>query len=236
VPRRDRNREGPAFDQDAARALLARVRSTEDPAWRELLAALWPELSQMVRASRAMAVLARSDDHVRNVVSLAVERLGKDGCRAARLAGPWCAAHPDKTLRDWLRILTTNVARDYVRDRAGRAQAREEGEPVPDKRLLMSLATLLRDDDFDRHPSALLSATSGYAAKELAQWAEAHLPKDQVAALSAWLHGASFEDIAADLKIADAAAAKRMVRAAVAALRRHASAMVDPNPSAAGAA
>jgi DNA-directed RNA polymerase specialized sigma24 family protein len=230
----DPNRTDPAFDEDACAALLARVRSTEDPAWQTLVGALWPALSRIVQASRAMAVLSRSDDHVRNVTLLVLERLGKDGCRAARLAGPWCAAHPDKKLGDWLRILTTNVARDYVRERTGRARDKSDAA-VPDKRLLASLATLLRDDD-ERQPGPLLSATSEHTARELAEWAEGHLPSDQLAALTAWLHGASFEDIASELHLSDAPSAKRVVRAAVATLRRHAGAHADPKPPAQGAA
>jgi DNA-directed RNA polymerase specialized sigma24 family protein len=224
---RDRNQPAPVFDQDACRRLLAGVRATEEPAWRELLAMLWPELTRILRGARAMAVFAKSDDHVRNVVLLAMERLGKDGCRAAHLAEPWLVAHPDKTLADWLRILATNMARDYVRERTGRA-ARDGDAPAPDKRLLGSLADLLRDED-ELPPASLLSATSGCTARELARWAEGHLPPDQLAALTAWLGGASFEDIARELHLEGGPAAKRVVRAAVAALRRHAAAQSGTN-------
>jgi DNA-directed RNA polymerase specialized sigma24 family protein len=181
---------------------------------------LWPELTRLVRATRAMAVLAKSEDHVQNAVLLVLEKLSKDGCRAARLERAWREAHPDKSLGDWLRIVTANVARDYVRERTGRSSS---GTRALDKRLVSSLATLLPDDD-DLRPAPMLSQTSSHAARELARWAEEQLPKDQRAALASWLQAASFEDIATEIGVVDAAAAKRVVRAAVAALRRHANA------------
>lgn len=219
----------PTFDEARCERLLASVRSTADPAWRELAAILWPEVSRLVKKSRGMMVLAGSDDHVRNATLLVLEKLGKDECRAAHLHAPWREAHAGKTLGDWLRIVTTNVVRDYVRDRTGHRGPRREGDSAEtraepeDKRLLGSLATLLPDDD-DLPLAGALSATSTLAARDLARWAEDRLPKDQLAALSAWLEGASFEEIAIDLSIEGGAAAKRLVRAAVASLRRHAAA------------
>jgi hypothetical protein len=53
-----------AFDEAACEALLARVNSTEDPAWREFVVLLWPELLSFVRRNRAMTPVARSEDHV----------------------------------------------------------------------------------------------------------------------------------------------------------------------------
>jgi DNA-directed RNA polymerase specialized sigma24 family protein len=216
----------PTFDGPACERLLAAVRSTADPAWRQLAALLWPEITRMVCGSRGMTVLGRSDDHVRDVALLVLEKLGKDGCRAAHLLAPWREAHPGKTLGDWLRIVTANVVRDYVRDRSGRGARGDRRAPATaaeplDKRLLHSLATLLPDDD-DLPPAEALSATSGHAARQLAAWAESRLPRDQLAALSAWLQGTTFQEMAAEYGLADAAAAKRLVRAAVASLRRHA--------------
>jgi DNA-directed RNA polymerase specialized sigma24 family protein len=211
---------GQAFDTDTCSRLLDAVQSTAEPAWRELVAVLWPELTRIVRSSRTMASFARSEDHVRSVVLLVVERLGKDGCRAASLHRAWRETHPDRTLGDWLRIVTTNVARDYVRERKGRA-ALAEGEEPADKRMVASLATLLPDDD-ELEPTAGLSATSAYAVRELARWARQRLPPDQLAALDSWLQGGRFEEIAQEIGVADGAAANRVVRAALAALRRHA--------------
>jgi DNA-directed RNA polymerase specialized sigma24 family protein len=220
----------PDFDRATCERLLAEVGSTADATWKHLAALLWPEVARLVRKSRSMTVLAHSEDHVRNATLLVLEKLGKHDCRAAHLHGPWRAAHPDATLDDWLRIVATNVVRDYVREQSGRVARRSgEGsnEPVSgaaepvNKRLLHSLATLLPDDD-DLPRASALSATSEHAARQLAAWAESRLPREQLAALSAWLQGASFEEMVAELALADAAAAKKLVRAAVASLRRHA--------------
>jgi DNA-directed RNA polymerase specialized sigma24 family protein len=154
---------------------------------------------------------------VREAALLVIEKLGKDGCRASRLAGPWLDARADKTLGDWLRIVSTNVVRDYLRDRQGRARA----SAGVDKRVLYSLATLLPCDD-DLPPAEMLSATSRHAATELAEWAAKQLPPEQTRALAAWLAGSDFDEIAASQSAGDGAEAKRLVRAAVATLRRYA--------------
>jgi DNA-directed RNA polymerase specialized sigma24 family protein len=214
-----RDASAPSLDEDACQRLLDSVRSTAEPEWRKLVGLLWPVLMRLARESRTMTVLGRSDDHVRNVALLVLEKLGRGGCRVARLERPWREARPGKTTLDWLRIVVANVARDYVRERAGRAKA----GAAFDKRLVYSLATALPDED-ELPPSSLLSATTGHAARELVRWAEEHLPADQTTALGAWLEGESFEAIAATLAVADVAVAKRLVHAALATLRRHASA------------
>ncbi len=206
----------PLLDEEACARLLASVRSTDEPPWRELVALLWPTVLFCVRTSRAMVVFAHSEDHVRNATLLVLEKLGKNGCKAARLQRPWQDAHPDKTLTDWLRIVSTNVARDYVRERAGRAAG-----AALDRRLVASLATLLPDED-ELPQASDLSSTSAHAARELLRWAERHLPADQLAALAAWLDGEGFDAIAGSLVLSDPAAAQRLVRAALASLRRHA--------------
>jgi DNA-directed RNA polymerase specialized sigma24 family protein len=208
------------LDDEACSQLFARVKSTSDPAWRELVELLWPELTRLVRASRAMVALAQSDDHVHNAALLVLEKVSSDGFRAARLARAWTEAHPGKTLGDWLRIVTANAARDYARARTRKSGS---GALAVDRRLVSSLASLLPDED-ELGPASMLSQTSGYAARELARWADRELPPEQRAALACWLKGASFEEIATEIGAIDEAAAKRVVRAAVAALRRHANA------------
>lgn len=217
---RQEKASAPAFDEEACERLIEGVRSITSAEWRDLVALLWPELTRTLRASRAMVALAKSEDHVRNAAVLVLDKLGKDGCRVASLYRPWRDAHPDKSLRHWLTIVTTNVARDYVKERTGRA------EGSPDKRLLASLATFLPEgDDLDALvPSSMLSATSSHAAHELLRWADERLTPEQRTALGAWLEGASFEEIAIQVRVADGSAAKRVLRAAIAVLRRHADA------------
>ena len=217
---RPQKASAPDFDEAACERLIEGVGSLTSPAWRDLVALLWPELMRILRASRAMVAFAKSEDHVRNAAVLVLDKLGKDGCRVASLYRPWRDAHPEKSLRHWLTIVTTNVARDYVKERTGRA------EGGPDKRLLASLATFLPDDDdLDALlPSSMLSATSSHAAHELLRWADERLTPEQRAALGAWLEGTSFEEMAIQIRVADGPAAKRVVRAAIAVLRRHADA------------
>jgi DNA-directed RNA polymerase specialized sigma24 family protein len=213
-----------SLDAEAADGLLRAVRSTSDPAWRELAALLWPELLGLVGANAAMVSLAATEDHVREAALLVLEKLGRRDCRGARLYVAWREANPDRDAGDWLRIVATNVARDYARERRGRASTGPDGRR-PDKRQLEVLATLLPDGD-DLPAATTMSATSRHAARELAAFASGRLPTDQGRALAAWLAGASFEELGRDLGLEDAATAKRLVRAAVASLRRHATADV----------
>ncbi len=210
------------FDEARCRELCGRARSTADPAWRELIGLLWPELERQLLAGKTLRGLGRSDDHARNVAVLVLEKLGRDHCRALGLYETWAAARPEKTFGDWLRIVVTNTARDYLRERKGRAARTEEAAAggAIDKRLLHSLAALLPDED-DLPAASALSQSSSYAAKQLLAWAEGHLSEDQREALRLWLAGDSFEEMASSLGVADAAASKRVLRAAVATLRRH---------------
>jgi hypothetical protein len=208
----------PTLDVETAERLISTVRSTQGSTWRELVALLWPTVAWYVRTSRVMMVLARQDDHVQAATLSVFEKLSRNGCQAIRLFGAWREAHADKTILDWLQIVSTNVCRDYVRACTGRGA----GDDGIDKRLLNSLATLLPDEDALPKPSTL-SATSTHAAREIARWADEHLPAAQRRGLEAWLAGDDFDVIAEAMALADAAAAKRLVRAAIASLRRFAS-------------
>jgi DNA-directed RNA polymerase specialized sigma24 family protein len=200
--------------------LLRAVRSTGEPAWRELAALLWPELLAYVRATPSMTGIGATDDDVREAVVLVLEKLGRGDCRGARLYVTWREANPGRDAGDWLRIVATNVARDYARERRGRGDWNGK-RPVPYRRSVELLATLLPDEE-DLPASTTLSATSRHAARELATFASGRLAPDQGQALADWLSGASFGDFAVALALEDASAAKRLVRAAVASLRRHA--------------
>jgi hypothetical protein len=61
--------------------------------------------------------------------------------------------------------------------------------------------------------------TKGSAAR-IFEYARDHLADDQLAALTGWLEGSSFEELASELGLADARAADRLLRAALARLRR----------------
>jgi DNA-directed RNA polymerase specialized sigma24 family protein len=62
--------------------------------------------------------------------------------------------------------------------------------------------------------------TAAQTARELIEFARSRLPAEQLALLEAWLEGASFDDMAREHGTT-ADEARKLVRAAVATLRRH---------------
>jgi DNA-directed RNA polymerase specialized sigma24 family protein len=195
------------------------VRSTDDPAWAELVDHLWPTLLHGIRGSRTMGPFGRSEDHVREAALRVVERLAADGCRALGRYAEWREAAPGRTFDTWLRIVSTNVLRDYVRERVGRPSARPEGAPEYNARLVDSLAAALPSDELlGNRPPVTLHQT----AREILEFAAERLPAAQLAALRAWLGGASFDEIASEQGLDGEHAARKLVRAALATLRRFA--------------
>jgi uncharacterized protein (DUF2267 family) len=163
-----------------------------------------------------MGSFARSEDCVRDVLANLVQKLGEDGARRLRTFPDWHARNPDKTFEDWARIVAANAIRDYVRTQLG-AAATSEGEPLPSaKRLLNEFSMSPRLDELGFRPPV----TAAQAARQLLEYAEAHLPPAQCQALGAWLDGSTFEEIECDLGLEEPGEAKRLVRAAIAVLRR----------------
>jgi DNA-directed RNA polymerase specialized sigma24 family protein len=208
-----------ALDAATFEALAERAVAGEVEAWSELVERLWPELTRLVQGSRSMGPLARSEDHVRSAVLRIIGKLERSERRALRLYPAWRAARPDSTHADWLRIVSTNAVRDYVRERLGAVSKDEKtsGLRPVNKRMLDSLATMLPDDDaFGTRPRF----TDAQTARQLMEVARARLPEAQYAALTSWISGATFEEISSELKLESPEAANRLVRAAQAMLRR----------------
>ncbi|MEZ4444565.1 MAG: hypothetical protein R3B72_36160 [Polyangiaceae bacterium] len=184
-----------------------------------LVEQLWDPSLRLVAASRAMRGLRAGEDEIRDVATRLMERLSRDEHRALRLYVPWQDANPDKTFADWFKIVVANVVRDFAREQRGserrRLPAGDSGEPSV-KRLLNQFASTLPLDILGTRPAM----TDAQTARELLLFAERHLPAEQLAALTRWIAGSSFEDIAASQALESAEAARKQVRRAVATLRR----------------
>lgn len=203
----------------AAEPIARRAAGGDAGAFKQLMAALWDPCVALVRGSAAMKGLAANDDDAREVVTRLMSKLERDGHRTLSLYVDWASRHPEKTFGDWLRITVANVARDYSRERRGN-QARTPASPkdgaVPSaKRLLNDLARSLPLELGARPPM-----TDAQTARQLLEFARTRLPEGQLTALEGWLQGASYELIAEDLKLSGADEAKRLIRAAVAVIRR----------------
>jgi hypothetical protein len=202
-------------------AYVPRVIAGDDAAWKELVARLEPHLIPLLRRSRTLAPLRNSIDDCRAVMISVLERLSKDNYRGLRLFQPWANANPGKDFGDWIRIVTANMARDHVSSRLGEAGRSAEPDDVPlNKRMLNTLASLLPADD-DYRLAFRPSMTNVQLARELLEYAARSLEQTQLRALRRWMDGATFEEIAAELGLAAPRDADKLVRAALARLRRH---------------
>jgi DNA-directed RNA polymerase specialized sigma24 family protein len=194
--------------------LAARAASGDATASRSLVEHLWPVWVEMVRGSRSLGELGRSEDHVHDVVAKLVEKIGRADGRGLRLYAPWREKNPEKTFEDWIRIVTKNAIRDHLRKQIG---PRRPGPNEPSlKRLLNEFASSPLLDDLGVRPPL----TAAQTARELAEFARTRLPTDQFRLLGAWLEGASFEDMAKETATTPEDA-RKLVRAAIATLRRH---------------
>lgn len=204
---------------DVARCeeLVARAREGDGAAWRSLVEHLWPFWEVAVRSSRAMGPLARNEDHVRDVMTALAEKLGPTQGAALGLYPAWRAANEGKTFEDWIRIVTSFAVRDHVRTTLGRRRVRDPEVPSP-KRLLNEFVIAPAGEA--TFGSSRPAFTAAQTARELLVWAESRLARDQYASLLLWMEGAEFDEIGDELCSGDEAAARRLVRAAVAVLRR----------------
>jgi len=198
---------------------VTRVVDGDTKAWQELVARLEPLLIQLLRRSRTLGPLRRNLDDCRTVMINVLERLQKDNYRGLRLFQPWAAANPGKDFGDWIRIVTVNIARDHMSSRLGAAE-RASDEPPLNKRMLNTLASLLPDAD-DHRLAFRPSMTNVQLARELLEYAARSLDPAQFVALRRWIDGASFDELAVELGLATPRDADKLVRAALARLRRH---------------
>jgi DNA-directed RNA polymerase specialized sigma24 family protein len=178
----------------------------------------------MVGSSRRMGSFAKGEDHVHNVVVRLVEKIGRPDGRGVHLYPPWRSVHPDRTFADWMRIVVTNEIRDYVRSKVGSASSSPEEPSV--KRFLNGLASSPALEHLGVRPPI----TAAQTARQILEFGASHLPDAQLRALSLWLEHATFEEIGRDLGVPPDAA-RKLLRAAIAVLRRHFAPSVPPDES-----
>jgi DNA-directed RNA polymerase specialized sigma24 family protein len=203
----------PGWDPARAEELAHAATEGHRAAFSALSAHLWPEIVSLVGSSRSMSA-RRDEDSVREVATRVLEKLERNDRAALRQLAAWQGRHPDKTFSDWLRIVVTNAARDYLRERRGAANP--NGMGPTSKQLLNECAVALATDELSTRPPF----TAAQAARQILTFAQARLPDDQLEALAQWLTGSTFEDMARGLGGCDPASVKQLVRAAIATLRR----------------
>lgn len=200
-------------------AYVPRVVGGDGAAWQQLVVELEPRLIQLLRRSRTLGPMRHNLDDCRAVMINVLERLKKDDYRGLRLFRPWADANPGKDFGDWIRIVTVNLARDHVSSRLGAAEQRDD-EPPRNKRMLNTLASLLPGSD-DQRLAFRPMMTDAQLTRELLEYAARSLDPTQLRGLRRWMEGASFAELAVELGLATPRDADKLVRAALARLRRH---------------
>ena len=202
------------FDPVEAERLAVAAAAGDGHAFMELVNAVWPELMSLLASSRRLGPLARSEDDCREIGVGLVEKLARHDYRALGQYVEWRGRHPDKSFHDWLRIVAANAVRDYVRaQRRSRPPPADEPSPL---RLLNEFAATLPLDELGSRPQV----TAAQTARQLLEFAEEGLGAEQYRALTDWLKGGNYEEIGEKLSLSDPDEARKMVRAAVASLRR----------------
>jgi DNA-directed RNA polymerase specialized sigma24 family protein len=209
------------IDASLCEALVGRITVGDRKAWEQLVGHLWPACVRIVASRSAMRQLGSSQDHVENVVTNLIGKLGDEDARGLRLYGPWRARNPDKSFDDWIRIVAANTVRDYVRDHANELAAVQSKE-IGVKRLLNEFTTSAHAREYGamKEVGERPAFTAAQTARQLLAYAKGHLPEEQHRALMLWIEGGGFDEIAGELGLGGAEAAQRLVRAAVAVLRR----------------
>lgn len=190
-------------------ALAVRAAAGDQVATREWVEQLYPFLVTLVRSNSSMRPFAGSEDHVQNAAQRAAAKVSGGVASCLR----WRGAHPDKDVLDWVRIVSKNAIRDYLRTQLGPRTA--DGQPSA-KRLLNEFASSEGLEERGERPPF----TAAETARELCEFAIEHLSAPQLAVLSRWLEGQSFEEIAGELQLPSEAPTS-LLRAAIATLRRH---------------
>lgn len=203
-----------ALDHPTLEVLARQAANGDRNAQGLLVQALWPVWRNLVLASRSMGSMAHSIEHVDNVVGKLVEKFGRAEGHAVRRYIEWRKVHGEQTFADWMRIVTKNEIRNYVRQQLGTGRI-PTGE-LSVKRLLNELAVSPLGAERGIRPNF----TAEQTARELLHFAASRLPSGQLRALQLWLSDSSFVDIGRELGCSEKEAQDR-VRAAKETLRRH---------------
>lgn len=127
------------------------------------------------------------------------------------------ARNTGKDFGDWLRIVTTNVIRDYVRGHLGDPLQAALENDLPRGAFIREIATSPLVERLPGH-SPMLTAVQ--TARQLLELAASRLSDVQLRVLRCWLEGANMDEIAVGLGLSGPEEAERLKRSAVAILRR----------------
>lgn len=208
---------GKVLDSPRCEAIARAVVSGDHEAFHELVAQLWPFLGLALSRSRALGSRRTSQDVIRELQTRAIEKLRRNEFRTLQQYFAWKTLNADKAFEDWLRIVTANLVRSYLRGELALARSGGSSAPTPNQ--------LFRDffeAMGEREPGVRPPVTPVQTARQILEFSRAHLPRDQSRALELWLEGFEFSEIGTEIGGATDPndLGRRLVRAACATLRR----------------
>jgi DNA-directed RNA polymerase specialized sigma24 family protein len=197
-------------------ALVDRVLADERGAWQDLWQEVEPRLLALVRRPRFLGKISESEDDCRNVVVDVLAALRAHDHARLRSYVAARAENPALPFFAWLTVVAKRLAIDYMR-RMERYQDLRGRQGAGAKGAWTEVTTLLPESHVG---SFRPPVTNRATVAELLRYASRDLPAEQCAALSSWIQGGSFEDIARDAGLAGPRQAERVLRAALERLRR----------------
>lgn len=197
--------------------LVIQAVAGDETAWQTLWRGLEPRLYGLVKQPRILGPLAQREDDCRGVVVEVMARLHSDGFRRLRLYLTTKRDNPGITFMPWLIVVAKRVAIDYLRAHPDYIDRRRE-QDASAPGALMNPGTLPSESQLG---GARPPVTNRGTAQEILRYAAASIPDDQRRALELWIQNADHAEIAAQLGLARAADAERLVRAALERLRRY---------------
>jgi DNA-directed RNA polymerase specialized sigma24 family protein len=206
----------PPADDDDLLSLAAEAAAGDEDAWQRIWRRVDGPLAAMIRQFH-MGRISHEEDERRAVILEVMARLRVDGFRRLRQFVEASARDPKLALLPWLKVVARRVAIDqmrahpsYVVGRRDEAGGRGTGAWKDPKSL--PPPSLL--------PGERPAMTRDGTARQMLAYAREALPEPQYRALALKVQGEEPSAIAAALDLADAAAAERLVRAAMERLRR----------------
>ncbi len=198
--------------EDLVRAAAA----GDEASWRQLWVAIEPRLHAIIARPRFLGRLGQREDDRRNIVVEVMGRLRADGFHRLGLYLEARRANPALTFMSWLRVVAKRVGIDYLRGHPDYIDRRREpGASAPGR--WIEQETL---PPASQMPGARVPVTTRGTAREMLRFASAEIPEAQRRALELWIQSHSDDAIAAELGLASATEAHRLVRAALERLRR----------------
>jgi len=193
--------------------LVESAAAGDEAAWQELWRAVEPDLRRLVAQPSFLGRISRREDDQRDIVVDVMARLRAGDFYRLKHYLAARREHPGLQFFAWLRVVTKRVGIDYIRAHPDYIDQRHRGETGA----WIAPVTLPPPS---RLPGARPPVTDRGTAQVLMRVAAEGAPPEQVRALERWIQGDGFDDIAAELGLAGASDAARLVRAAVERLRR----------------